>query len=313
MSYKQHLKRAGDLETTYAAIRAGFVSLALERNRRATPYVEEARALKVLASKASEPARLTKIEGIRPALITAAGVSDKAALHMQEDDKQEAIEGLIANFLEPAGAAFVEELIFRFLLTRGDTLGGSMRNVGGALGQRKLTRALLATLTLAGVPYRWLHCDTKTWLDKSDDDADIEIHLRGLSWGKGKARTAVYNLTVPLVAKNVDLCLLNCTPENLKQACKDPSRYVALGELKGGIDPAGADEHWKTARTALVRIREAFARRKLSPKTFFVGAAIARSMAEEIWGELRKGILTNAANLTGPNQVTSLCRWLVSL
>jgi hypothetical protein len=214
-AYKQHLTSAKDLETSYAAIRAGFVMLALERSRRATPYVEDARALKALASKASTPAKLLKIEGIQPALLTAAGVSDKAAGHMETEDTDKAILGLIENFLEPAGAAFVEELVFRFLLTRGDTLGGSMRNVGGALAQRKLTRALLATLNLAGIPYRWLHSGTGTWLDKSSEDADVEIHLRGLSWGvKSKARTAMYNRGVPFLKKNVDLCLFNCKPED---------------------------------------------------------------------------------------------------
>ena len=57
------------------------------------------------------------------------------------------------------------------------------------------------------------------------------------------------------------MCLLNCTPQNLtKDIYKCAASYMALGELKGGIDPAGADEHWKTARTALSRIHEAFAR-----------------------------------------------------
>jgi hypothetical protein len=62
-------------------------------------------------------------------------------------------DGLIRNFIEPAGANFVEELVFRLLLTRGDTLGGSMRNVGGALAQRKPTRAIPSTLTIAGKKY----------------------------------------------------------------------------------------------------------------------------------------------------------------
>lgn len=55
-----------------------------------------------------------------------------------------------------------------------------------------------------------------------------------------------------------------------------------LGELKGGIDPAGADEHWKTANTALDRIRNSFANVGYSVKTSFVGAAIANAMAVEI-------------------------------
>src|SRR3989338_1978945 len=124
-AYLRHLKSSKDLETTYEAIRAGFVALALEKNRRATPFVAQARALKAAASTAKTPADLLKIQEIQPALLTAAGVSDKATNHLEEVDKQKAIRGLIKNFLEPAGANFVEELVFRFLLTRGDTLGGS--------------------------------------------------------------------------------------------------------------------------------------------------------------------------------------------
>ncbi len=129
--YLQHLMSGKSLETPYEAVRAGFVALALEKNRRATPFIAQARALKAAASKAKSPAGLLKIPDIQNALLTAAGVSDKAANHLQDSDKREAVVGLIKNFLEPSGANFVEELVFRFLLTRGDTLGGSMRNVGG--------------------------------------------------------------------------------------------------------------------------------------------------------------------------------------
>ena len=93
----------------------------------------------------------------------------------------------------------------------------------------------------------------------------------------------------------------------------NPALYIALGELKGGIDPAGADEHWKTARTSLSRIRDAFNGHELSPHLFFVGGAIENSMAEEIWNQLEDNTLGNAANLTDANQVASLCRWLCNL
>jgi len=139
--YLQHLTSGKSLETTYEAVRAGFVALALEKNRRATPFVAQARALKAAAGKAKSPAGLLKISDIQAALLTAAGVSDKTANHLQDSDKREAVNGLIKNFLEPSGVNFVEELVFRFLLTRGDTLGGSMRNVGGFMAQKKLTQA----------------------------------------------------------------------------------------------------------------------------------------------------------------------------
>lgn len=79
------------------------------------------------------------------------------------------------------------------------------------------------------------------------------------------------------------MCLLNCSPDEIKPTIyKIPERFIAFGELKGGIDPAGADEHWKTAQTALTRIRTAFANWDLSPDLFFIGAVIADSMAQEI-------------------------------
>jgi hypothetical protein len=313
--YRQHLKSGKDLQTTCEAIRAGFVALALEKNRRATPFVAQARALKAACSSVMKPVDLLTVPDIQPALLTAAGVSDKAAVHLQDSDKAEAVNGLIKNFLEPAGANFVEELVFLFLLTRGDALGGSMRNVGGFMAQKKLARSIIAHLKLAGRTCRWLHSETNAWADLPQDDADVEVWLRGLSWTVGKRpRTLVYNLTVPLFRNNVDLSLFNCSVENLtKDVLSDPAAYVALGELKGGIDPAGADEHWKTARTSLDRIHKAFARHRLKPQTFFIGAAIEAKMASEIWALLQRGILGNAANLTDEDQIASITRWLCGL
>ena len=312
--FQRHISKSSDLVTTYEETRAGFVALALEKNRRATPFIEQARSLKSIASQAKKPADLLNFKSIQPALLTASGVSDKAIKFLSAENKVEAIQNLIAKYLEPAGSAFVEELVFRFLLTRGDTLGGSMRNVGGVMAGRKLTRATIANLSLCKVPYQWLHADSGEWLPQKKEDADIELYLTGLSWPKkNKCRTMIYNRKVPFLNKNVDLCLLDCNPQELSTAIKDPSRYIALGELKGGIDPAGADEHWKTARTSLIRIRKAFPDKSFLPHTFFVGAAIEKSMAEEIWHQLKDGTLSNAANLTDANQVASLCGWLCSL
>lgn len=313
--YLNHLKSSNDLITDYEATRAGFVALALERNRRATPYVAEARTLESLVSVVKYPVDLLKVNGIETGLLTAAGLSDKALRHLSLQNKQDAIEDLIRNFLEPAGEKFVEELVFRFLLTRGDALGGSMRNVGGALAQRKLTRTLISILTLAGISYRWQHVKARKWVDGNQDDSDIELSLRGLSWQNRECYyTLIYNLTVPLLKNNVDICLFNIPPEEVENTkCKQAKSYAALGELKGGIDPAGADEHWKTAQAALERIRESFFQHGCSPNIFFIGAAIEKKMAQEIWIQLENGLLKNAANLHQERQIVSIARWLCGM
>lgn len=313
--YKAHLQSATDLQTTYEAVRAGFVALALEKNRRATPFVAQARALKAAAAKAKTPNDLLQFQDIRSALITAAGVSDKAANHLQEKDKTEAVSGLIRNFLEPAGANFVEELVFRFLLTRGDTLGGSIRNVGGFMAQCKLSRCVISCLRITDRKALWLNSDSDAWDTLPPEDAGVETKIRGLHWErKGQDRTLIYNLTVPLVKNNIDLCLFNQEPRLINKATLGNAQaYIALGELKGGIDPAGADEHWKTARTALSRITDAFMKHQATPKTFFIGAAIEAKMAREIWNMLENDTLSNAANLTVDDHMTAVSEWLCTL
>ncbi len=230
--HRQHLTGSESLVTTYEETRAGFVALALEKNRRATPFIEEARSLKAAASQATTPASLVNIDGIQVALLTASGVSDKAAGHMEQQDKEKAIQGLIEQFLEPAGPNFVEELVFRFLLTRGDALGGSMRNIGGAIAQRKLTRAIIASLSIAGISYQWLSSTNDSWIQGTRDDPDIELDVKGISWSSnGLNRTVKYNLTVPFLRKNVDLCLFNCNSRELS---------VSYGNL----EPIGRGYAW---------------------------------------------------------------------
>ena len=53
--------------------------------------------------------------------------------------------------------------------------------------------------------------------------------------------------------------------------------------------------------------------KKLTPKTFFVGAAIEKAMAEEIYEQLLTDMLDNAANLTDEDQLVSVSKWLINL
>jgi hypothetical protein len=312
------IKSVEDLVTSRQQTRAGFIAMALEKNYIAVPYIQEAKALKALANKVKRPKELLKVKDLRVGLLTASGLSEKSLNYLTEDDRTLAIKGLIEEFLEPAGKDFIEELVYRYLLTKGDALGGKARNLAGSLGERKFLRSIISVFNLSGINYRWKDTDTNSWVDKPKDDEGIEKRIKSLYWKKnGKNRLLLMNMTIPLVNKNVDLSILQGVIEEAKSGSQsiihNPSRYIALGELKGGIDPAGADEHWKTANTALIRIRKAFMDRNLTPKTFFIGAAIERSMATEMFNELQTGVLNNASNLTNDEQLTSVCNWIANL
>ncbi|MDR0507444.1 MAG: type II restriction endonuclease [Dysgonamonadaceae bacterium] len=311
------IKSPADLVTSREQTRASFVAFALEKNRRSTPIIESAKSLKVLAGKAKTAKDLLKITEIQPALLTAAGLSDKAIGYFTEDDKDKAILSLIENFLEPAGKYFVDEVVYRYLLIKGDSLGGSMRNIVGAIAQQKIVRTLLSNLSVSGTNYKWLNNKTKIWEENSANDFAIEEQLKALSWQNPKCKNRVlsFNLNIPIVKNNIDICLFSADSEeyNNGEIVNTPEKILMLGELKGGIDPAGADEHWKTGNTALNRIRAAFVQHNLKIDTSFIAAAIEKKMASEIFEQLQSGTLSNAANLTIDEQLINYCDWLLKL
>jgi type II restriction enzyme len=308
-----------ELVTPYEETRAGFLKLALEKNRLATPHVEAAKTLQALASRAKEPIDLLTIQEVRSSLLAAAGFSDKAREHVPEALQLETIELFIDKFLLPSGPSFVDELVYRFLLTRGDTLGGQMRNLGGQLAQQQFTRKLISIFDIQGFEFLWFHRGIKKWVEGQAKDTTIELQANGLQWKTAQgSRALMFNAKPAVLGKNVDLCLLDVAQVSDKQTramimAQASDSYIALGELKGGIDPAGADEHWKTANSAFGRIREAFGEVGKQPLLFLVAAAIEAAMAQEIYAQLDSGLLAYAANLTDQEQVVDLCNWLVHL
>lgn len=311
---KNIIKQYSDLITTREQTRAGFINFALEKNRRATPIVESAKSLKVLASKATTPKSLLKITDIRPALLTAAGLSDKATGYFTEKDKDIAINELIRNFLEPAGKYFIDELIYRYLLIKGDSLGGTMRNLVGTMAEQKMIRTLLSSMSVMGIDFEWFDNETKAWYTVPKNIMQIESRLKAVYWKYGrKKKVLAFNLNIPIVKNNIDICLFNADKNTYDKGniVNSPDKILMLGELKGGIDPAGADEHWKTGNTALNRIRTAFNKNGLEIATSFVAAAIEKKMASEIFGQLQNGALSFAANLTIDEQLVSYCNWII--
>ncbi len=304
-----------DLVTTYEQTRAGFLSIALEKNVIGDPYVKNALAFKAMVANTQGPDDFLKISSVRSFLLTASGLSEKSMQYLDADDQTIAIKDLIEKFLKPAGENYIDEAIYRYLLIKGDAVGGTMRNRIGALGQEKLIRTILSCMNVQGVVYDWMSKEN-TWTHKSEDDIGIEKIIKAIYWNCGHGdRLLAFNLNIPIVKKNVDICLFEGTTENYDRGkiVENADGIIMLGELKGGIDPAGADEHWKTANTALERIRTSFANAGYTVQTSFIGAAIANAMASEIFEQLQAGVMTNAANLTNNNQLVEYCNWLLRI
>lgn len=195
-----------------------------------------------------------------------------------------------------------------------------MRNLVGLFAQMKLVRHLLSVMDMRQIEYivgYEVRTNKFKWEKTNSIDAfDDANKIKAIQWEYGNVRKVLFfNKTIPLVGKNVDICLYDCTnmPFSPKMIKDGYQCAIMLGELKGGIDPAGADEHWKTANTSLNRIRTAFASVNHKLHTSFVGAAIEDSMAKEIIAQLSDKTMSYAINLTFDNQLSDYCEWIITL
>ena len=286
-----------DLVTPIDATQSGFLQQALRKTKEASPYVDRAKQLLDKLQVVKRPQELIGIQEIRDDLVAAAGFSDKATKYFSSPKLEKALLEVLQEIGKKAGTEWRTEIIYRFLLTRGDTLGGVMRNIMGAEAKAKFTKAILKALQ---------NKDISSSIVYSRTNAD---KVQQISWPE---RILLFDKKPKLIGKNVDVILLHQSESHVPVTVllDNKDNYLVCGEVKGGIDPAGADEHWKTAYGALARIREKF--QKGQPKLFFVGAAIEDSMADEIFSQLQTGLLNYAANLNASQQVSDLAAWLAS-
>lgn len=302
MPLPAHIKTAADLVTTAADTKGGFLLQAGAKTEKAERYVEAGERLVRELSKYRNPDELFKEakDTVIDEVVAASGYSDKAAKYFSKEELRKAAQANLKKTYTNDPDRWKQRVASRYLLTRGDSLGGEMRNWVGAQAGKELAEHLSAALKRRGV--------------KAEFASDPKSgKVRSIKW---KNRRLVVDRKSPLVGKNVDVILLDDSKpdgsgdeERERVLLKNPDKYIACGELKGGIDKAGADEHYKTANAATGRIRKAVPK----VKTFFVGRAIEAAMAEEIYAELKSGDLDNAANLTKEAQIESLAEWLVQL
>lgn len=293
MNFK-HILIPEDLQTKHEAIRNGFLEQALLKTEKATPHIERAKHFYRACTKVNNIEELLLLEEFKADIISSCGFSEKAKARLMKDELEESVKKVLMTIFKKNGSDFAQELIYRYLLTKGDALGGSLRNITGASAGLKFSTMILEKLEGKYLP---------------DIETNTSGKIQRIFWDK---REMLFDVTPKVINNNIDVILLK-GEEGLSTGnlLEKPEKYIACGELKGGIDPAGADEHWKTANSALNRIRVAFKGR--APKLFFIGAAIEASMAKEIFKQLKDGQLSYAANLTNESQMDDITDWLVNL
>ena len=82
--------------------------------------MDKAIALKIaLYQNTKVPNDIMKLEEEKYGCYQAAGVSVKAKNYLSENDLNIILQEFIKEFLEPAGKHYVDEIIYRYLLTLG--------------------------------------------------------------------------------------------------------------------------------------------------------------------------------------------------
>ena len=304
------------LVTTHEAYRAGVLEIALFKNKESIPYLDKARALFVtLKQNTSTCSDILGMTDLHETILEAAGITQKTKKHLTTEDKAELLKKFIDEVLAKSGKKYVDEIVYRYLMALGEQLGGHMRNCIGNLARGKLVRQIVAQLKVADITFKYFTDGDKDWSEGAKYKADAAESIKAMTWKNGaRVRTFLNNVNVDGLSKNVDMVLLekdlpSITPAETKKALADTKDIIMMGELKGGIDPAGGDEHWKTARGALERIRKAYKRVDI----LFICASIEKAMSREIYSMFQMGDLNCVANLTDANQLASACEWIVKL
>lgn len=293
---------ANDLVTRVEDTKAGFLWQAQEKTRRSSEYDGLANHFlaKVQAGQVNSVHDVHADARLERFMIAACMLSEKSLKYVSAPEQIAAL----VDFSQMGSPTYVNELIRRYFLTFGDSLGGTMRNAVGGVGQTKLDEAIFDKLTMLGKkPVRLLN-SSKT-------------KAAAIVWAD---RVVIFDKKPKFIDNSVDIIVIRKSPAeaitklaDLKNILERADDYTYAGELKSGIDPAGADEHWKTAKSALDRINTVFTSMgKPTPNLIFIGAAIENAMSIEIFNLLQSGWLAGAANLNKADQFDEVVSLIIS-
>lgn len=221
----------------------------------------------------------------------------------------------IVSALVLTGGVTPHRHIAMLMANMGDSLGGVSRNEVGRTAMMRLLNPLVAYLHRQDY-LQEIVCSFKDALADSgasrqsmrekivmDSTVDIDKLLSDF-----EHRRAKYH---ELVLRNGSRLLIDRQLNWIDEAGSayrigpdlhamvETQDFVWAAELKGGADPAGSDEHWKTATQALRRILDAcLATGRDQPALVFIATIFVERVAREAQAWIDDGKLTAAYNLT---------------
>jgi type II restriction enzyme len=277
-----------NLITTQENINKGFLWQARKKRELSQISLKQSRDAKTKLKKATSFEEIYDDQMLFDFLVGALMLSKKSINNLSFKNVKELIESEI-NFQKLNEQNYINSLEKNYLLMCGESIGGKMRNRIGKKGEELFIEKI------------------KYLLDKKNVKYEMEYSKIGnpisIFWNN---RTIIFNKKSNFINKSVDFIVLRSV--NGKYDLENPDSYCCAGELKSGIDPAGADEHWKTAMAALKRISFSFKSINLkTPPLYFIGGAISNFMATEIIDLLKKDKLQYAANLNHSKQLERIC------
>ncbi|PHM22261.1 AvaI/BsoBI family type II restriction endonuclease [Xenorhabdus ehlersii] len=291
--------QAFDLVTNKGATETGFFSQANEKLRRTESIIKTAQYFAQNANDIETIKDIRDDDTLLEFVIASCMLSKKSLSHLSTDIQDEIINKLI-DFSKLNDGEYVSSLQQRYLLTAGDSLGGTMRNVIGQLAQEKLTNSIIAEL------------ENRRLSPKPEYNKSNKIVAVQWTSHSDEKRCIIFDKKPKFIDKSVDIIVLK-GHSAITRDLENPEDYLCCGELKGGIDPAGADEHWKTAKTALERIISSFGKKEIrAPNLVFLGSAIETAMSKEIFSLLESGWLKGAANINYPDQFDEVIDIIIS-
>ena len=142
-----YINDAEDLVTAKEETTKGFIKQAQDKIDLATPYIDSAIEFQKKLATISNIKECLGDESLHKMLLGVVGMSDKALKHISHDQEVNILNETLKSIQKKAGDNWSKELVLRYLLTKGDSLGGSLRNLTGTNAKNSFASSITKALT----------------------------------------------------------------------------------------------------------------------------------------------------------------------